>query len=1752
MLKKIAISMVIPALLATFTGPCFALTQQAGLNSGQGNIANVVYDSPSSIRINFTPPPSSTLLISDYSSSGETAYNLSEGFLSSDNKRLPAVTYWVTVPPQSHVELQIISQNGRRLSSDGEFLSDFALDETSDAYSLQAFKEYNPPRAASMGRPQVMRGVRMVPVTIYPLQIDQGNALAIENSKITVDLKMSHGDAVNPVTNPRPANFSSGFAKIFESISLNPPQNLNPRRDLADTALSRLLILYPEALNEDDEDEDAEEAVTWIHRYANLKRRMGYLVNVEFVDTDNRDSDFIKNQIIRHYYEEVDPPVEFVTIIGNENWIELNSDSIENRNPELYFPSFDIVIVVEEIEYIVRSEHGYTTLEGDEDDEVPDIILSRMKVPNYQSLIGVLQKTIEYQTDPYVENEDWFSHALVTVEPDTLPALPIVYFDLAYWEANRLRQKGYNDVDVMIDGMEDMADDVKAIFEEGVSIALGEGMLYGCVQGSNWEQWDEENVARTGKMNSFNIANVSNYMHEVMYPFFSSALPDEINGCIAGMGIYDTFAHAALMTPIIGSALTAMVYDDVYIPGYLQLITKLYLLGLTEREGLSEFYAPELLESYRLHWTLGDPTVDIYSELPVQLEMDYNEHEIQIGLTSFVVEVTAEDETVSDVVVCIRQPQEEGIQYVMNTNADGVAAFTIPDGLEEGELDITAYKHNYIAYLETIEVERGEINLILADYGFDDSEFGDDDGVFRNDEVVRLLLSLTNNGEADAQGVIANLSCDSEWLYFEANEIEFDLIHPDETVAYGGNLFMELIQSCPHGTILRIQADIRHDEEFLTSVAFEIETGGPSLSVDSLGVDDAEFIPGGQDIAFSPVIANNGQFGISDFRATLESLDERVEIVAAERGYDAIDVDRVGNPADPFLLSIDSLFVPGNAVAFQLLISNENDGYEDTLEFSKIVIPREAGEPQGPDDYGYLCFDSMDTTWLEAPVYDWREISWEIEDWEFRGEQLDMNLDIDSTTVLDLPFAFQYYGEQFENILVNTNGWAAFGTELEEVFESTYNRPIPGYGAPDGQLCILWQQIFDDGGHSYDGIYYHYIEEEGIFVIEWSQVQLQHVVEEEEDPLYFSTSFQILLFDPEIYQTPTGDGGIVFQYKEYFAATGNHHDIRYATIGIRNLTGDGGLQYSYWNELSDQAHPISDEFAIKFTTAAQNDYGNVTGRVVRASDENVGIAGINIANVRQHRDIETNEQGYFTIENLRIGAYEGIIVSGEGYNTVTLSFDVEADRETDLGNITLTHPVIEIVTSPYPMVPNETTRWSLRPDGTELQLEFEISNHGDGALEYSTTIVNEDGSESDYSNVESFQLSDLLDHGRWWGLTYIDSLFYIPGNDDQQIHVVSKTGQLIRRFDQPEFVSDDGFQYMTFDGEHLWGNYYDFRERKMRLVSIDFNGNLVSEIELQGPDFLSIMPIEFIPERNTFFLAKRFGSEIYEINREGNIVNEYSVHFPGVTPRISGLTWNSYDPDGMNLYLIDWNAPYPGWQPPDDTLKMRLIKMNPETGDWRFLTMLEGRSNSSGSYGMILMNNHNIINRTMIAVIDKRPTRSNDDFLRIYDMGPNLTFIADTVMSNRNGIIEPDGSINVGMLIATTTLPDVEIPFGIKFMHNADGEDILYPILLHITDTTGTNDRNGELKPVDFRITNVSPNPFNASVRINFTIDRNEHTVLRLYDLVGREVAVIYEGVPEVGSHSLTWNGGGMPSGVYFLRLEMEGRARTVKTAILK
>ena len=84
-----------------------------------------------------------------------------------------------------------------------------------------------------------------------------------------------------------------------------------------------------------------------------------------------------------------------------------------------------------------------------------------------------------------------------------------------------------------------------------------------------------------------------------------------------------------------------------------------------------------------------------------------------------------------------------------------------------------------------------------------------------------------------------------------------------------------------------------------------------------------------------------------------------------------------------------------------------------------------------------------------------------------------------------------------------------------------------------------------------------------------------------------------------------------------------------------------------------------------------------------------------------------------------------------------------------------------------------------------------------------------------------------------------------------------------------------------------------------------------------------------------------------------------------------------------------------------------------------------------------------------------------------------------------------------------------------------------------------------------------APNPFNPSTVVSFTLPSDAYARLTVYDVAGRAVATLHEGMADGGDHHVMWDGRsdeGLPvaTGVYFARLEALGEERSVKMVLLK
>jgi hypothetical protein len=88
--------------------------------------------------------------------------------------------------------------------------------------------------------------------------------------------------------------------------------------------------------------------------------------------------------------------------------------------------------------------------------------------------------------------------------------------------------------------------------------------------------------------------------------------------------------------------------------------------------------------------------------------------------------------------------------------------------------------------------------------------------------------------------------------------------------------------------------------------------------------------------------------------------------------------------------------------------------------------------------------------------------------------------------------------------------------------------------------------------------------------------------------------------------------------------------------------------------------------------------------------------------------------------------------------------------------------------------------------------------------------------------------------------------------------------------------------------------------------------------------------------------------------------------------------------------------------------------------------------------------------------------------------------------------------------------------------------------------------------PKEFELEQNSPNPFNPSTSIGFSIPVAGFVSLKVYSSLGAEIATIVEGVRVAGRHQVTFNAAGLPSGVYFYRLQALGVSATKKLMLIR
>ncbi len=124
----------------------------------------------------------------------------------------------------------------------------------------------------------------------------------------------------------------------------------------------------------------------------------------------------------------------------------------------------------------------------------------------------------------------------------------------------------------------------------------------------------------------------------------------------------------------------------------------------------------------------------------------------------------------------------------------------------------------------------------------------------------------------------------------------------------------------------------------------------------------------------------------------------------------------------------------------------------------------------------------------------------------------------------------------------------------------------------------------------------------------------------------------------------------------------------------------------------------------------------------------------------------------------------------------------------------------------------------------------------------------------------------------------------------------------------------------------------------------------------------------------------------------------------------------------------------------------------------------------------------------------------------------------------------------------------------LKFVGSGSGELFRLQSFQFITNSkpTAINSRPENNLPRRFYLEQNYPNPFNPVTRIKYSVPKTSYLTIKVYDVMGREVATVFDGVQQAGNYTAILDGSNLTSGIYFYKMETNGFVETKKMVFLK
>ena len=949
----------------------------------------------------------------------------------------------------------------------------------------------------------------------------------------------------------------------------------------------------------------------------NLKVKKGFAVyNVSTAEIGSNNASDIK-EYIQNAYNSYNPPPEFICLVGDDGG------------------SYDIPSFRESISgYFGEGDHPYTLLEGD--DIISDILIGRISARTQDHLNTIINKIINYESASFLNipnfDNSWIERAALVSDPYPSGNSTII---TNQYISETILEAGFEEV-------------VTNFGENNYDLWMLESINSG-ISFLNYRGWwgvsgfDEDEVNSLSNIMKFpfttfitcGTGSFSEQEESLIEAMLRAGSVNNPVGAIAAIGTATSGTHTSYNNIFDMGIYNGIFSEKATYAGEALQYGKLALLNTYPSN-------PNDVVSIFSHWNnlMGDPSTQLWTKTPINIDITFSS-ELRSGTNNYgiLVKDSNNNQIANARVVVILN--EEIILLNDITDEQGY----INSNMTIGHGNIKVYVNGQnITPLEkqyTIEIPNNGVYVNLEEVIIDDI-YGSHAEVLYPDNEYSITFPCINISEQNTGLLSCYLISSHPELYI----IQDTLIHDgipqfseDQIGPFNFNLSPNFYNGEQVSFIFIIQ-DI-YSNSWSSLYDITLQSYHPQIINNFV---DESILPGSLVENNSFIIKNSGILEITDLMAELlyEGNELDIDMSIFELG-NILPAEEIISPN--FSIYASNFNIVGKTVNIPIKLYNEN-GYEQ-IEYMNIQIGNlSPSDPTGPDSHGYYMFGTNDLNKPSGFEYEWIEI-----DPYYGGNGNNLMLydqgngvgdQISTIEYIQLPFIFQFYGDEYDHITISSNGWLSFGNTSLSSFR---NYPIPGPGGPNPMIAAFWDDLKAEDNSCSIGYLSDCSGDLDCCPIQWlndgyadcidqvygcdlscydeelndcngiSQVTdakdiidyLPYQRSENGGAVFYLHDFENNQFivewsDMKTYQfndeqdfqiilqpIANNDGEIKINYKTFNNTSYSDHESQtpihgqFSTVGIENLNQSDGLEYSYNNFYSPGSGEISDEFSILIT-----------------------------------------------------------------------------------------------------------------------------------------------------------------------------------------------------------------------------------------------------------------------------------------------------------------------------------------------------------------------------------------------------------------------------------------------------------------------------------------------------------------------------------------------------------------------------------------